>query len=84
MSARSGEVVHRIKVDERARFLITTHMIGGIKVVDLDTDTLLWHLPEVSSLSRVSEHSSEAGCNRLMSEAGPIANTKTGSSSSTA
>ena len=58
-------------------------MIGGIKVVDLDTDVLLWHLPEVSSLSRVSEQSSEVGCNRLMSEVGPTANMKTDSSSLT-
>ena len=50
MSSESGPCVHRIKVDEKAGFLITSHMIGGIKVVDLESDTLLWHLPEVSGL----------------------------------
>ncbi|KAH9942220.1 uncharacterized protein BXZ73DRAFT_41118 [Epithele typhae] len=36
--------VHRLKVDELHRLLITTHQFGGITVFDLDTGRILWSL----------------------------------------
>ena len=39
--------VHRIKVDESAGFIITTSRRGGLAVTDINTDELLWSLPEV-------------------------------------
>ncbi|KAI5117611.1 hypothetical protein M0805_001211 [Coniferiporia weirii] len=43
---RTGDDVHRIKVDERqnARFVITTHQNGGLRVTCMDTDTVLFAL----------------------------------------
>ncbi|KAI0079285.1 hypothetical protein K474DRAFT_683461 [Panus rudis PR-1116 ss-1] len=38
--------VHRIKVDEEAGIVLTTHTTGGLRVTDLETDKLLWALPE--------------------------------------
>ncbi|EDR04773.1 uncharacterized protein LACBIDRAFT_303972 [Laccaria bicolor S238N-H82] len=38
--------VHRIKVDELAGFIITTSQSGGLAVTDINTDQLLWSLPE--------------------------------------
>ncbi|THH20205.1 hypothetical protein EUX98_g8626 [Antrodiella citrinella] len=40
----AGNGVHRIKVDEKEGIVITSHSLGGIKVSDLETDTLLWEL----------------------------------------
>ncbi|PPQ66349.1 hypothetical protein CVT24_007186 [Panaeolus cyanescens] len=37
--------VHRIKVDEKAGYLINTSQIGGLAVTDLETDEILWSLP---------------------------------------
>ncbi|CAL1711315.1 unnamed protein product [Somion occarium] len=38
--------VHRLKVDERNGILLTTHSQGGLRVSDLETDNILWGLPE--------------------------------------
>ena len=43
--------VHRIKVDEARELLITSVMIGGIRVVDLKTNKLLWGLDRVNFTS---------------------------------
>ncbi|KAL5483535.1 hypothetical protein ACEPAI_8767 [Sanghuangporus weigelae] len=42
----TGRDVHRFKLDERnlRRFVITTHRRGGLKVVCMDTDTVLFEL----------------------------------------
>ncbi|KAF8875517.1 hypothetical protein BD779DRAFT_1563403 [Infundibulicybe gibba] len=44
--SKSGQKVHRIKVDESAGFVITTSSDGGIRVSDIKQDRLLWRLPE--------------------------------------
>ncbi|KAJ7054042.1 hypothetical protein C8F01DRAFT_1374909 [Mycena amicta] len=41
----AGKHVHRIKVDEQRGFAIVSTQNGGINVVDLDEDALLWSLP---------------------------------------
>lgn len=40
--------VHRIKVDEAAGLLITTHQNGGLRVRDIESGDLLWELPSAS------------------------------------
>ncbi|KDQ52898.1 hypothetical protein JAAARDRAFT_446095 [Jaapia argillacea MUCL 33604] len=40
-----GADVHRIKVDEKAGFAITTSAQGGLVVTDLVADRILWSLP---------------------------------------
>jgi hypothetical protein len=40
-------LVHRIKVDELAGYIITTSNKGGILVTDLNEDRILWALPQV-------------------------------------
>ncbi|EIW87328.1 hypothetical protein CONPUDRAFT_45080 [Coniophora puteana RWD-64-598 SS2] len=40
-----GKSVHRIKVDEERRIVITTIQRGGLYVTDLDTNIVLWSLP---------------------------------------
>ena len=40
-------LVHRIKVDELAGYIMTTSNQGGILVTDLNQDCLLWALPPV-------------------------------------
>ncbi|KAJ6520362.1 hypothetical protein C8R45DRAFT_1205346 [Mycena sanguinolenta] len=42
----AGNKVHRIKADEQRGFLIATTSRGGLLVVDLHDDRLLWSLPE--------------------------------------
>ncbi len=42
-----GSDVHRLKVDEKAGILITTHMLGGLSVTHLFSGVLLWSLPRV-------------------------------------
>jgi hypothetical protein len=49
----TGTFVHRIKVDESAGYILTTKSNGGLAVTDLESDSLLWYLPEVWSLSPV-------------------------------
>ena len=39
--------VHRIKVDEPRKLVITTHHNGGLHVIDLDSAQLLFELPSV-------------------------------------
>lgn len=39
--------VHRIKVDEKAGYVITTSSAGGMDIVDLQSDELLWRLLKV-------------------------------------
>ena len=41
------DTVHRIKIDEEIRIIITTHEDGGLVVRDMDTDEILWALPRV-------------------------------------
>ncbi|KAJ7492108.1 hypothetical protein FB451DRAFT_1217016 [Mycena latifolia] len=41
-----GNKVHRIKADEQRGFVIVTSSTGGVLVVDLDEDKLLWSLPQ--------------------------------------
>ncbi|KAJ7455901.1 hypothetical protein B0H11DRAFT_2066218 [Mycena galericulata] len=43
---RGGNEVHRIKVDEQRGFIIVTTSSGGLLVVDLYEDKVLWALPE--------------------------------------
>ncbi|KAJ6623185.1 hypothetical protein B0H10DRAFT_2011583 [Mycena sp. CBHHK59/15] len=42
----TGNEVHRIKVDEQRGFSITTSTQGGLLIVDLHEDQVLWSLPE--------------------------------------
>jgi len=42
-----SHVVHRIKVDELAGYIMTTSNQGGILVTGLDEDRILWALPSV-------------------------------------
>ncbi|KAJ7242600.1 hypothetical protein B0H12DRAFT_1236729 [Mycena haematopus] len=42
----AGNNVHRIKTDEQRGFLIVTTSRGGLSVVDLYDDRVLWSLPE--------------------------------------
>ncbi|KAF9078790.1 hypothetical protein BDP27DRAFT_1441172 [Rhodocollybia butyracea] len=42
----SGSAVHRIKVDEKAGFIITSFRHGGLIVTDLTVDKVLWSLPQ--------------------------------------
>jgi F-box associated protein len=44
-----GSDVHRLKVDEKAGILITTHILGGLSVTHLFSGVLLWSLPRVRS-----------------------------------
>ena len=39
--------VHRIKIDEPRKLVITTHHNGGLHVIDLDSAQLLFELPSV-------------------------------------
>ncbi|KAJ3540765.1 hypothetical protein NMY22_g4162 [Coprinellus aureogranulatus] len=42
----SPKKVHRIKVDERNGFALTTHRDGGLVVTDIHTKEILWCLPK--------------------------------------
>ncbi|KAG6852750.1 hypothetical protein C0991_009370 [Blastosporella zonata] len=42
----AGKHVHRIKVDEKAGYILTTSTIGGLSVTDLRHDKELWSLPD--------------------------------------
>ncbi|GLB36880.1 hypothetical protein LshimejAT787_0311670 [Lyophyllum shimeji] len=42
----SGKFVHRIKVDEKAGYILTTSSVGGLKVIDMQDDRELWSLPD--------------------------------------
>lgn len=44
----TGKNVHRIKVDEKAGYILTTSTAGGLLVTDLQEDRELWSLPDVS------------------------------------
>lgn len=44
----STKKVHRIKVDERNGFVLTTQRDGGLVVTDIHTKEILWCLPKVS------------------------------------
>ncbi|KAG6917274.1 hypothetical protein DXG01_003222 [Tephrocybe rancida] len=41
----AGKHVHRIKVDEKAGYILTTTTTGGLNVTDLHEDQELWSLP---------------------------------------
>ena len=43
----TGKDVHRFKLDEKRRFIITTHRSGGLRVVCMDTDMVLFELTKV-------------------------------------
>ena len=60
--------VHRIKVDERNGFVLTTHRDGGLIVSDIRTKEILWCLPKVSGPHPLHEHSLIANpelCSRI-------------------
>ena len=40
-------MVHRIKVDELAGYIMMTFDKGGLLVTDLNEDAVLWSLPQV-------------------------------------
>ncbi|KAF8060699.1 hypothetical protein FPV67DRAFT_1511167 [Lyophyllum atratum] len=42
----AGKFVHRIKVDEKAGYILTTSSVGGLTVTDLQDDLKLWSLPD--------------------------------------
>lgn len=42
-----NHLVHRIKVDELAGYIMTTSSQGGLLVTDLNKDRILWALPQV-------------------------------------
>ncbi|KAJ3534905.1 hypothetical protein NMY22_g6722 [Coprinellus aureogranulatus] len=42
----SMQQVHRIKVDEKNGFVLTTHTDGGLVVTDIQTKEILWCLPK--------------------------------------
>ncbi|KAF5376923.1 hypothetical protein D9615_007333 [Tricholomella constricta] len=42
----AGKFVHRIKVDEKAGYILTTSSVGGLSVTDLHGDQELWSLPD--------------------------------------
>ena len=44
-------LVHRIKVDEKAGYILTTHSDGGLTVTDLGEDVVLWSLPPARLIS---------------------------------
>ncbi|KAG8905735.1 hypothetical protein FRB99_008372 [Tulasnella sp. 403] len=44
-----GPDVHHFKIDEVERTAILTHADGGLTVIALDTDEVLWRLPKVQS-----------------------------------
>lgn len=44
----TGNDVHRFKLEEEHRFIITTHRNGGLRVTGMEDDTLLFELPVVS------------------------------------
>lgn len=86
----TGRDVHRFKLDERKerRFVITTHRRGGLKVVCMDTDTVLFELGRVS-FARIPHTSCvrKADVNithSITSDTSRIASTRTGSSYLTA
>lgn len=45
---RSSRGVHRFKLEEKHRLVIATFPRGGLRVVCMDTDELLFELPNVS------------------------------------
>ncbi|RXW18351.1 hypothetical protein EST38_g7513 [Candolleomyces aberdarensis] len=42
----TNEKVHRIKVDERNGFFLTTTRVGGLVVRDMESEKVLWELPK--------------------------------------
>ena len=52
----TGSAVHRIKVDEKAGYILTTRSDGGLTVTDLDEDVVLWSLPPVCPRVSLSLH----------------------------
>ncbi|KAG2144676.1 uncharacterized protein EDB93DRAFT_1152673 [Suillus bovinus] len=43
----TGKFVHRIKVDQKEKFVMTTRHHGGLSVIDYDTDRVLWAITHV-------------------------------------
>ena len=43
-----GRTVHQFRVDEEEKTIISTHQKGGLLVSSVDTQEVLWSLPEVS------------------------------------
>lgn len=44
----TGKFVHRIKVDQKKKFVMTTRHHGGLSVTDYDTDCVLWAATHVT------------------------------------
>ena len=49
----TGHDVHRFKLDEEHRFIVSTHRHGGLRVTDMDNDQILFRLPVVRESSVV-------------------------------
>jgi hypothetical protein len=75
--------VHRIKVDEKAGYILTTKSDGGLIVTDLEEDVVLWSLSPVHVTS-LSLNVLIMQADRNMSAPLLIANTEKGSSYSIA
>ena len=46
-TCQASYMVHRIKVDELAGYIMMTYDKGGLLVTDLNKDVVLWSLPQV-------------------------------------
>ena len=51
-TSQPSNIVHRIKVDELAGYIMMTFDKGGLLVTDLNDDFILWSLPQVCNLFR--------------------------------
>ena len=51
-----SHMLHRIKVDELAGYIMMTFDRGGLLVTDLNEDFILWSLPQVCSQLRRRYH----------------------------
>jgi hypothetical protein len=57
----TGDSVHRIKVDEKAGYILTTNFDGGLTVTDLNEDVVLWSLPKVCRCPSFTVTSNDRG-----------------------
>jgi hypothetical protein len=62
----TGTSVHRIKVDEKAGYILTTKFDGGLTVTDLEEEVVLWSLPKVRIAFPTSTSTTNKPFNRLM------------------
>jgi hypothetical protein len=61
----TGTSVHRIKVDEKAGYILTTKFDGGLTVTDLEEEVVLWSLPKVRIAFLTSTSTANELFNRL-------------------